>query len=155
MRNFFTLIRATNWQYLFLYQLHSFQNRAFWRTFHKPFSQKHVLVSSPLPPPYFLFVKESFHRCLLYDGRKLESLYALRSGFSNGRFFMESFFLRSRVQVRVRFFDDDVLKYASAFNRLSVMIRILEIRFRDLDLYCSISPDYHLTVCYLKMIACH
>ena len=73
MRKRSMLIRARNWQLLFLYQLCCFQNGNLLYTFQTLFARKRGLAR-----PYFVYENESLQLSVPYDINSF-----IRSGFSN------------------------------------------------------------------------
>ena len=69
MRNCFILIRATNWQSSFLYQLRRFENRNLWYTFQTLFALKRGPTH-----PHLLYENESLQHYLSYDMRQTVTL---------------------------------------------------------------------------------
>ena len=108
MQKHFMLIRATNWQLLFLYQLCCIQNRDLLHTFQTLFVRKQGLAHL-----YFLYENESLQHYLSYDLRQMARFLvrsvifqALRSSFSADSFLGGPFFLRFSVLVRVWLLDE-------------------------------------------------
>ena len=113
MRTRSMVIRATNWQLLFLYQIRCVQDRNLWYIFQTLFAQKRGVVL-----PCFLYELESFQQCLSYDLRQIAtfSVFEVRF-FERVRFLRNPFFLRYRVQVWARFLEDARKRYFWAFAK--------------------------------------
>ena len=75
MRKRFMLIRTTNWQLSFLYQLRRFQNRNLWYTFQTLFEEKLGVAH-----PYFLYGNESFQHSLSYDLKQMATFSVFETG---------------------------------------------------------------------------
>ena len=72
MRKRSILIRAINWQLLFLYQLRHFQNRNLWYTFHMLFKRKRGLAHT-----WFLNQNESVRNFSSNEIRQMTTLLVL------------------------------------------------------------------------------
>ena len=73
------LIRAVNWQSLFLYQIRYFQKKKLGSTFQTLFTQKRGL-----PYPYVLYENESLQHFLSFGLRKMATFLVLEVRFFQG-----------------------------------------------------------------------
>ena len=73
------LIRAVNWQSLFLYQFRYFQKKKLGSTFQTLFTQKRGL-----PYPYVLYENESLQHFLSFGLRKMATFLVLEVRFFQG-----------------------------------------------------------------------
>lgn len=76
MEKRFILIRAANWQLLFLYQFHRFQNLNLWYFFQTFFARKRGLGH-----PYFLYANKSLQHFISHAMRQMATILGLEIRF--------------------------------------------------------------------------
>ena len=146
------LIRATNWQLPFLYQLHRLQNRNFWFTF---FSR---------PCTRLLFTWKWITLTLFfYDMRQMAFWVLGVRFFQQVRFLGGPFFLRSsvRLQVRVYYWIRTFLFLCFSqdkWNGISLHLALSNFRKTIHSLYQNCCVNYPLSFLdYLRKcrVCCH